>query len=246
MGDLKVPKRIALPPHLPHPTAHREPNFVIGKLTMFKCPHCPRMLASERGRTQHINASRNCSKKQAEMVLAVRPDADPPETQIRRSKRLRKGQTQPPSGAYAIPEQESSDMEHEPSDEDQDSMPPGPDDSDHRSGPSSSESEMEEDNNRDAPVAAAQDDINTEMRKKFKDYATNHSDNFLPLNRKEKTQIGLLDVLVRKRAPLNAYKEVLEWHLKESHKLEAHESLKHAKQYSNRTTIIKKLLKRYN
>ena len=84
-----------------------------------------------------------------------------------------------------------------------------------------------------------------EMRNKFMQYALNQAKQ-MPLSETEKTQIRLLDVLMRKKAPLNAYKEVLEWHLKEAEKLEPHETLKHTPEYTNRVAIIKKLIIRYN
>ena len=186
-------------------------------------------------------------------MLTKRPNPVFESTQMRRSKRLREALDESQFNACLPVDTDANKADLGSSSEDQGLMAPDTGASGTESGSSESESDSEEDdsvseNNIDpaAPVIAARDDINTEMLANFKDYALNHSSRFLDLTGPEETQIGLLDVLVRKRAPLNAYKEVLEWHLKGRHELEAHETLKHAPGYSNRTTIIKKLLKRFN
>ena len=66
----------------------------------------------------------------------------------------------------------------------------------------------------------------TEMRDEFRDYCVNYSDAFLPFTRAQKTSIRLLATLKMKKAPLNTFAEVLEWHLKETNQLANHESLK--------------------
>ena len=87
---------------------------------------------------------------------------------------------------------------------------------------------------------------NSEMLDQFKAFCNTHSYHFLPLSKAERTSIKLLDSLKRKKAPLNAYQEVLEWHLKETKQLREHETLKDTTKYFHRNTLMKRLLKRYN
>ena len=118
----------------------------------------------------------------------------------------------------------------------------------HFDNPDSSSSESDtnpasedEENAKDDEQHADED-----MRFKFRAYALSHADEFPPLKAAERTQIKLLNILKRKRAPLNAYQELLEWHLKEKQHLGANESLKDTKFYTDRKAIMKKLVARYN
>jgi len=48
----------------------------------------------------------------------------------------------------------------------------------------------------------------------FREFCNTHEKKFLPsLTNPEMTAVKLMDVLKRKKAPLNAYQELLEWHL---------------------------------
>ena len=87
---------------------------------------------------------------------------------------------------------------------------------------------------------------NTEMLAQFREYCDTHSHYFLPLSKADRTSIRLLFTLRKKKAPLNAYPEILEWHLKETKHLMEHESLKDTTEYFHRKTIMTRLLKRYN
>ena len=64
--------------------------------------------------------------------------------------------------------------------------------------------------------------------------------------KEEITSIRLMDILRQKKAPLNAHQEVLEWHLKDKGRIREHESLKDAPEYKTRSTLMKKLIPRYN
>ena len=87
---------------------------------------------------------------------------------------------------------------------------------------------------------------NTEMLAQFREYCDTHSHYFLPLSKADRTSIRLLVTLRKKKAPLNAYPELLEWHLKETKHLMQHETLKDTHEYFHRQTIMNRLLKRYN
>ena len=86
---------------------------------------------------------------------------------------------------------------------------------------------------------------NTELLRKFRNYCDEHSNNFLRLRKEEATCVKLMNVL-RKKAPLNVYSEVLEWHLKETGRLQEHESLGDIEHYQHRKTLMKRMLPRYN
>ena len=87
--------------------------------------------------------------------------------------------------------------------------------------------------------------LNTKLLQDFRAYCDQHSHNFLDLRKEQESCIKLMDVLQRK-APLNAYTDVLEWHLKETGVLQQHESLKDTQEYQHRKTLMKHLLARYN
>ena len=88
------------------------------------------------------------------------------------------------------------------------------------------DSDNEEDVNQQPP--------NTGMMHQFKEYCSDHAHNFLPLTREYISSIKLLDILKRKKAALNSFEEVMEWHLKDSNELAAHETLKDTDRYFRR------------
>jgi len=148
-----------------------------------------------------------------------------------------------------VPDQEPHDTYYPPDDDDD--LPTSPNwptkDSDH-----ALLHDEEEANHSESEDSAADEDHvanntgpNTQILKKFKAYCDEHFDNFLQLTTEEKTSIKLLDV-IRRKAPLNAYQQLLEWHLKETGKLQDHEQLGDAEGYCHRTTLMKRLIPRYN
>jgi hypothetical protein len=113
---------------------------------------------------------------------------------------------------------------------------------------SSNSSDSETTNNSDQnATTTVQVEPDTEMRANFKQYCEEHCSLFLPLTKEQVSGIHLMDVL-RRKAPLNAYQDVMEWHLKQSGKLRPHETLGHAQGlgYQSRNTLMKEMLKRYN
>ena len=87
---------------------------------------------------------------------------------------------------------------------------------------------------------------NTLMLEEFREYCNNYSDAFIPFTRAQKTSIRLLATLKMKKAPLNTFAEVLEWHLKETNELAPHETLKDSHRFTHRKPLMKHLFKRYN
>ena len=217
----------------------------------WKCHYCNRILKSERGRTQHVNATPACRKKQQEEVLAQAQEEPEPEaeiaTQLRRSKR-RRTTVEEAVQAAANADKEVQDevltlmqQDKEPSESEEEDVPVQLDESEEEL-----EADSEEELDEEEAKEEANTGINMEMRAKFKEYVDEHERHFAPFKESEVTQIRLLDTLKRKRAPLNAYQEVLEWHLKETKVLQAHETLQHTLNYKNRKPLVEELIKRYN
>ena len=65
-------------------------------------------------------------------------------------------------------------------------------------------------------------------------------------SKEQVTSITLLDALKRKKTALNAFPEILEWHLKETGHLTQLESLKDTPFYTHREPLLDDLHKRYN
>jgi hypothetical protein len=82
--------------------------------------------------------------------------------------------------------------------------------------------------------------------KELKNYVRNAYTNFTVLSPKEKRAIRLMHKLVRKRATLDTYDDVMRWHLEESGKLGRYDSLGMSKHFVSRDNLMKKLRKRYN
>ena len=87
---------------------------------------------------------------------------------------------------------------------------------------------------------------NVQMLEEFRQYCDNYSDAFLPFTRAQQTSIRLLATLKMKKAPLNTFAEVLEWHLKETNQLAPHETLKDSHRFTHRKPLMNHLFKRYN
>ena len=91
----------------------------------------------------------------------------------------------------------------------------------------------------DATATGKGDDgPNPQLLEAFREFCEEHGDTFLDLTSEEESSIRLMDILMRKKAPLNAFAEVLEWHLKESGKIRQHQTLKDTPNYRHRNTLI--------
>ena len=222
----------------------------------FECPYCFRTLKSERGVTQHIFQTPACQQKQKEEVSTVHAHAkaQPSElTEVRRSKRLQL----PPNDVAErspfasgnippeVPDQEADDMYQAPDDDadsaDQTDLPL----KNTNRGGSRASDDSESSSEEETAAGMVKLEPNTEILQKFRSYCEEHHHNYLGLTKEERTCIKLMDVL-RRKAPLNAYELVLEWHLKETGILRQHEKLGDVENYHHRKTLIKHLLPRYN
>lgn len=220
----------------------------------YPCKYCGRVFLSARGCTQHINAIKECNDKQVKELLSVRTtrassglaaaatrDRSLGTTPPRRSKRTKRAPTvhQDLDAIPAVNETEGSGNEstsmglNAAHDDENSSLAAsgyGSDDED---------TDPDEDPEKLPP--------NKEMVMRFHGYTYSHEDIFLPLSVETKSSIKLMDTLRRKKAPLDAYQEVMEWHLKETGvlKLNTH-TLRDTNQYFTRNTLISQLGRRYN
>ncbi len=87
---------------------------------------------------------------------------------------------------------------------------------------------------------------NTWIRDQYKEYARGQVGNTIPFNKEEEASIRLMDVLKLKKSPLNAYKSLMEWHLREKGEIEYYQNLKDCHSYISREVMLKKLRDRYN
>ena len=87
---------------------------------------------------------------------------------------------------------------------------------------------------------------NRTMRDNFRAYCETHKHDFLNLSKQDKTQIRLLSILKDKKTHMNAYGDVLEWHLKEKGVLQENDRLGDAHGYQGRKTLLARLSTRYN
>ena len=121
------------------------------------------------------------------------------------------------------------------------------DDDDTESGASEDEVEVPMDEEMDdGDAKEGSTEPNRTMLQDFRAYCDGHYEHYLRLKEGDKTSIRLMNSLKLKKAPLNAYKELLEWHLKETGTLAAHETLKDTKDFQGRETLIRDLSFRYN
>jgi len=90
------------------------------------------------------------------------------------------------------------------------------------------------------------DGPNLGIRHQFQKFA-HPSRFFAPLTPTDESGIRLLDALRLKKAPMNAYRTIFEWHLRESRVLKANHSLKDAgDHYIGRKALLRKLQRRTN
>ena len=82
--------------------------------------------------------------------------------------------------------------------------------------------------------------------KEFKAFVRECHQHRTNLKPKEKTAIKIIHKLYKKRATLDTYEAVMEWHLRECGKLQDHEQLGNSKHFVSRETLMKKLIKRYD
>ena len=91
--------------------------------------------------------------------------------------------------------------------------------------------------------------VDTTMLASFQEYCWSFKKTFLPeLSDAQKRGVRLMDILRRKRAPMDTFDEVMLWHFRENGELDDDERLKDAKGcgYISRQKLIADLKERYN
>lgn len=90
-------------------------------------------------------------------------------------------------------------------------------------------------------------EVNTTMNVSFRDYCADVRKNHMPhLLPDQISAIKLMNILVQKKTPLDAYQDIMHWHFVESNQIEEEQQLKDCDQYISRRKMIRDLTKRYN
>ncbi|MCA1800340.1 MAG: hypothetical protein LC650_03515, partial [Actinobacteria bacterium] len=82
--------------------------------------------------------------------------------------------------------------------------------------------------------------------KQFKKYVRNAFQNYAHLDENEEAAIKIMRTLLKKKAPLDTYEAVMEWHLNTCGKLRPGASLGKSECFVSRQKLMDKLRKRYN
>ncbi len=117
-----------------------------------------------------------------------------------------------------------------------------------------SDDNQEQEDDEQEQVEANEDDLDgdedgpcTESQLSFAECCACAQQHYLPLDEHHVTAIKLMTLLRHKKAPLDTYDAVMEWHLRENGILQPHESLRHARdRYIGRKTLFKFLKERYH
>lgn len=86
----------------------------------------------------------------------------------------------------------------------------------------------------------------TSIREQFRAYTEGRVADWEEFNEAEKASIRLLALLKDKKAALNTYRALMEWHLRGKGDLREHEELKDCRNYISREVMMKELRSRYN
>ena len=245
-------------------------------MVTFHCPHCNKPCKTKKGREQHITSSKLCLSAQNAIRLfqedktkatGKRKSGDDyshlfkhllEKDEAKRCKVREKTQTQEkqstskstgtvsetrtepelpgqdPHGdggeAWFDPFAEASDYSGDPAmmDDDDDQEDDGSE-------------ETNQGQEEEIPFQASRKSVTD-----FKAYARNAFLNYTHLEDKEKVAVKLMRTLLKKKASLDTYQAVMEWHLIASGKLREGASLGNCQHYVSRKKLLKKLRKRYN
>ena len=208
------------------------------------CEFCNKKCKSQSGLSQHISRTKACQLAQREAAgCRTRVPEETPEKDKRRSKRIKKSKEkakepepiwlpvddEPDEEGGVLSENEglvadTEDLEEEMADEEES------DDGDGCRSVDSSDTETQP---------------NREKLEQFRLCCEDMS-RIMGLSRAKKCCIKLMDTLKRKKAPLNAYQELLEWHLRETGEMAEHETIGDIPNYKHRAPLLKELYERYN
>jgi len=103
---------------------------------------------------------------------------------------------------------------------------------------------LDDDYNNDRTINA---NPNTEMRDNFRKFCAVAANNYMPeLTKRQKKAVKLLHVLKQKKAPLDTYGTIMEWHYRDKGYITDRESLKDVRGYVSRPVIMDIIKHRYN
>ena len=85
--------------------------------------------------------------------------------------------------------------------------------------------------------AAGAGGANTWIREQYKEFAREQVGNTLPFSKAEEASIRLMNVLKIKKAPLNAYRDLMEWHLREKGEIEFYDGIKNCRSFISREVM---------
>ena len=208
----------------------------------FPCPHCPRVCQTARGLAQHTKRVAKCKKAQREALNCAWNDDQPANLDgLRRSKRQKREHT----GAISEDalETESQEVVPDPADLEQDNGSVS-DNNNYVHDNDGYDTDLDEEGSRSGNSTNMDPEPSRQKLDEFRAYC-NDLKGMPSFPKETKSSIKLMDVLRRKKAPLNAFSEVLEWHLKESGTIHEHETLNDTQKYHHRETLLKKLYPRY-
>ena len=212
-----------------------------------QCPFCSKRLKTARGVTQCIFQTPTCRTAHINSISAsqVAEPEIPGDTAseddgdgLRRSTRVRKARkTNADSHRKTTGSRTTESTDREPNVENESS------ETERQVVDFDSDTTMD---TNDESVGSRSVTPNAAVLERFVACCDGHSHNFLDLTDADKTSIKMMDILKRNRAPLNAYQELLTWHLKETGHLRAHETLSDTPLCVHRKTLIDRLTKRHN
>lgn len=228
----------------------------------FKCPHCGKTCKTTKGLEQHVQSSAFCQSgrdalrlvEQGEITGTVKGpqkrkarEEDTPQlkkTHAARSKMQKTAERTSISGTrieQEDPHHDGTEPWYDPLADDFDPFAPA---SDHSTASDITEGAAVEGNQDQEEETEFQ--ASTESSRQFKKYVRNAYQHFAPLEEKEKAAVELMRKLLKKKASLDTYEDVMEWHLNTCGKLRKGASLGKSEHFVSRKKLLQKLRKRYN
>lgn len=243
-------------------------------MAKLKCPHCNKPCKSAKGLDQHIKSSTTCrSARDALSLLEEGKTNQPPKRKavdeygdlLERDQAARQKLIRALSPRKEAQEAEAVDKQQNPHHDGNDpwfnpfagqedgkqgdDFDPYATDSDQSDGPVPVMLEDEFDASVDGNQGQVEETVIKASKKSvkdFKNYVRKAYQNFAQLEEKEKEAARLMRTLLKKKASLDTYEAVMEWHLVSSGKMRQGASLGKCQHFVSRHKLMQKLRKRYH
>jgi hypothetical protein len=237
-------------------------------MSQFKCDFCPRQFRTARGLKSHQREGKCSRKLENSLGVLAGGDAEelfPHDAAISSSPVARKRASSPTkdgektNAKRATMWQNLSEEKEELSDNDDRKMAAEVDDLGGFDGVETSSDEEPEDNdaffaslglklhhNNEEEEPVTFEGPILDNRDDFRSYCMHAKEHFAPLDSDKAAAVRLLDILRRKKAPLDAYNAVMTWHLREKGTLLPGETVGQSGCFTGRDALIKFLTKRYH